>query len=296
MLILDKIPWLIHVPLQCSRELKAFVKLQEDIWQKIKENQRLSQCDSLTKLLLENTVKDKSGISGPATGDGQPTISDMDAGLRHLSESHFCWHPYNFNKHALYHQRSSFRERRARQGTCRSSESPCCHKVSLSQKSMMPYLRATILETLRQFPPTTMGAIMHSAREDTKLTDYGFIPKGTCFMINTWALHHDRYFWGDPQKFRPERFLDDNGELLPPDHPNRKRVLPSGAGPRVCLGEIFAMARLFLWTGALVKEFDITTADGADPDWMDPYKQTDDGLVLTPLPCDLIFTPAIQKS
>ncbi len=108
-------------------------------------------------------------------------------------------------------------------------------------------------------------------------------------MINTWALHHDRDFWGGPEKFRPGRFMDDGGELLPPSHPNIKHVLPFGACPRVCLGQTFAMTRLFLWT--LVKEFVITAAEGSDPDWMNPYRQTDDGIVLTPLPCHVVFTP-----
>ena len=158
----------------------------------------------------------------------------------------------------------------------------------------MSYLRATILEALRYFIIATLGAGIHVAREDTELKGYGAIPKGTAFIINTWSLHHERSFWGDPENFRPERFLDEDGELLAADHPNRKHLLPFSAGPRVCVGEVFDMARLFLWTSALVNKFIITTATGSDPDWMDPDRHDDDSIVLQPLPCDVIFTPLVQ--
>ncbi len=167
--------------------------------------------------------------------------------------------------------------------------------ISLAQKHMMPYLRATILETLRHFTVAPLAALLHAAREDTELKGYGAIPKGTTFIINMWGLHHEKEFWGDPENFRPERFLDEDGELLAADHPNRKHLVPFGAGPRVCMGEVFAMARLFLWTSALVNKFVISTAAGCDPEWMDPDRHEDDSVMLIPLPCDVIFTPRVQQ-
>ncbi len=297
MLVLDRLPWLIHLPLQCSRDLKAFVELQSDLWRRIKENQRRSQSDSLTKLLLENVDTDKRGTSGKAD-DKKLGVTDLEAGLTCLNLIFAGIITTSISTYNIINV-LAFRkdvQDRIRAEVLKAIAVTKSNEVSLAHKSMMPYLRATILETLRQFPPAVMNANMHKAAEDSELKGYGAIPKGTHFMINTWALHHDRDFWGDPEKFRPERFLDDRGELLPPDHPNRKHVLPFGAGPRVCLGEIFAMARLFLWTSTLVKEFVITAAEGSDPDWMDPYRQTDDGIALTPLPNDVIFTPTDRKS
>ncbi len=292
MLVLDRLPWLIHAPLQCSRDLKAFVKFQADLWRRIKENQRLSRSDSLTKLLLENVVPDRCGTSGK-TDIGKSGITDTEAGLTCLNLIFAGIITTSISMHYIINV-LAFRidvQDRIRGEMLKAIAATWSDRDSLAHKSTMPYLRATILETLRQFPPAVMNVNIHKAAEDTELKGYGRVPKGTHFMINTWALHHDRDFWGDPEKFRPERSLDDRGELLPPDHPNRKRVLSFGAGPRVCLGEIFAMARLFLWTSALVKEFVITPAVGSDPDCMDPYRQTDDGIVLTPLPCNVVFTP-----
>jgi hypothetical protein len=44
-------------------------------------------------------------------------------------------------------------------------------------------------------------------------------------LVNLWSFHNDADFWGDPQNFRPERFLDEKGQLLKANH-----SLPFGAG------------------------------------------------------------------
>ena len=107
-------------------------------------------------------------------------------------------------------------------------------------------------------------------------------------MINTWALHHDESFWTDPEVIRPERFLDEKGQLLLPDHPNQKHLLPFGAGPMVCLGEVFARTRLFLWTAAVVGRFRMNLAPDSDKNWLDPYIHPEN-LLLDSLPNKIVF-------
>jgi hypothetical protein len=46
----------------------------------------------------------------------------------------------------------------------------------------------------------------------------------TAVFVNMWSFHNDIGFWGDPEKFRPERFLDEKGQLL------KDYSLPFGAG------------------------------------------------------------------
>lgn len=72
------------------------------------------------------------------------------------------------------------------------------------------------------------------------------VPAGTVCACVLWTLHHDPNIWGDPWTFRPERFLDvETGLLLPAEHPHRKNLMGFGAGPRQCVGELFALRRLF---------------------------------------------------
>jgi cytochrome P450 len=63
--------------------------------------------------------------------------------------------------------------------------------------------------------------------------------QGTVMLVNVWSFHNDTDFWGDPQNFRPERFLDEKGELL-----RNNYTLPFGTGecfhPRFLIPFLFA--------------------------------------------------------
>lgn len=50
-----------------------------------------------------------------------------------------------------------------------------------------------------------------------------------------YAFHSDPRLWGDPEKFRPERFLDDNGKLCL----KKDITLPFGAGELNSYGNIY---------------------------------------------------------
>ena len=41
--------------------------------------------------------------------------------------------------------------------------------------------------------------------------------------LNVFGWHHDPQYWDEPWKFKPERYLDEDGKLVAPDHPNRRR-------------------------------------------------------------------------
>lgn len=76
----------------------------------------------------------------------------------------------------------------------------------------LPYTHAAVLETLRcsTILPTP------SAREATD--DFYFrgypIKKGTSLITNVHAVHYSKSLWGDPQNFRPERFLNASGTAI----------------------------------------------------------------------------------
>lgn len=118
----------------------------------------------------------------------------------------------------------------------------------------MPYCTATVQELLRYGALVT--TLPHAAINTATLGGYT-IPAGTNIMPLFPAVLHDEKFWGDPDVFRPERFLDEAGRLVSADHPNRKHMLQFGAGIRACVGEAFALKRLFVFLTSIVQAFDI---------------------------------------
>lgn len=148
----------------------------------------------------------------------------------------------------------------------------------LGDKKKLPYLEATIAETLRITSLTPL-AIPHKAMVDATLQGYQ-IPKGTTVLVNLWSLHHDPEIWDAPDEFRPERFLDDNGGFLPP---KADLFVPFSGGRRGCPGESLARIELFLVLARLLHRFRFENPPGCDLPTLEPTA----GIVLMPHPFDV---------
>lgn len=100
----------------------------------------------------------------------------------------------------------------------------------------LPRLELTLRvfkEALRLYPPVYL--IGRQANEPSSL-DGVEIPIDGIVLMSAYALHRRPDIWPDPERFDPSRFLPDA-------EANRHRLawLPFGAGPRVCIGNYFAM-------------------------------------------------------
>lgn len=82
---------------------------------------------------------------------------------------------------------------------------------TLDDRINLPFTEATLREGLR-IDTLVPSGISHVALEDTKLRGYD-IPKGCFVMLGLDIVNNQREFWGDPENFRPERFLDERGNL-----------------------------------------------------------------------------------
>uniref|UniRef100_A0A7N0UFT9 Cytochrome P450 n=1 Tax=Kalanchoe fedtschenkoi TaxID=63787 RepID=A0A7N0UFT9_KALFE len=125
----------------------------------------------------------------------------------------------------------------------------------------LPYLKAVILEGLRRHSPGHF-VLPHAVSEDTELNGH-LIPKngGTVnFMIA--KMGWDPEVWEDPMEFKLERFLEKNGEVEF-DVTGRKEIkmMPFGAGRRMCPVYQLAMLHLEYFTANLVARFRWTAVD-----------------------------------
>ena len=135
---------------------------------------------------------------------------------------------------------------------------------TLADKSKLPYVEAFIMEVLR-FANIVPMSTPHAVVDDRDIEFEGYrIPKGTAVMFNLDSVLMDPAIFNNPKEFNPERFLDDNGEVV-----RQKEFIPFGVGRRVCLGESVARMELFLYLTALLKNFDFLLPEGTSPPSME---------------------------
>jgi len=110
------------------------------------------------------------------------------------------------------------------------------------------YLKATINEAMRLYPAAWMTE--RAALEDDRFEQFSF-PQNTIIISFFFGLHRSEGLWEEPLKFTPERFISDSGII------KSKKYFPFGAGPRMCIGNNFAMAEMSFFLFAFLKEFQI---------------------------------------
>lgn len=126
---------------------------------------------------------------------------------------------------------------------------------SWSDRNRTPYTEATICEVMR-IAPLIPIIVPHRNQEECTIKGYK-IPKGCDILVNSWDIHHDPKLWKDPEQFRPERFLSQNGEAVKPEY-----FMPFSLGKRQCLGESLARVELYLYATSMLQRFTFKEAEG----------------------------------
>ncbi|KAI9154882.1 Cytochrome P450 monooxygenase patI [Paramyrothecium foliicola] len=150
----------------------------------------------------------------------------------------------------------------------------------------LPYHRACVLEALRIRPPFPTG-LPHIADRDDNFGEF-FIPKGTSVMGNVWSIQHNPDDYEEPEKFRPERFLQHPMGLKPDIKytEGRRATYAFGDGRRVCPGDQFALKGILLTASKLSWAYEIIALEPLDLSVMTGYNT---GFVLSPKPFKVDF-------
>ncbi|KAL1615363.1 hypothetical protein SLS56_011840, partial [Neofusicoccum ribis] len=137
------------------------------------------------------------------------------------------------------------------------------------------YLQHTIAELLRLFPVVPMNS--RRSVVDTCLPLGGgadgqspvFIPQGTEVEYSVFAMHRRKDLWGDDaDSFKPERW---QGRKVGWEY------LPFNGGPRICIGQQFALTEASYVVVRLLQRFDMVEGVGV----VEPFQH---GLTLTDCP------------
>jgi cytochrome P450 len=120
----------------------------------------------------------------------------------------------------------------------------------------LPYTDQVIKESLRMYPPAWNQT--REVLEDVPLGGY-IVPKGSIVMISPFIVQHNPRYFDDPECFDPDRFAEGNERRIP-----RGAYFPFSAGPRVCIGQPFAMLEMQLILATIAQRFKLTLTPGYD--------------------------------
>jgi hypothetical protein len=110
------------------------------------------------------------------------------------------------------------------------------------------YTNAAVNEILRL--SSTQALIPRSTQQSVKIDNYN-LPAETTVLINTYAIHRDERYWKEGEALKPERWIDESGQLIQ----HLDSFIAYGVAPRACLGDGFSRVLLFLIISNLIKQF-----------------------------------------
>jgi cytochrome P450 len=132
----------------------------------------------------------------------------------------------------------------------------------------LPWLQASLKEAMRLYPP---AAVLMTRRAIKDVTVGPWIlPKCHLMAFTPYVIHRDARWFESPDAFKPERFLPGA-----PDIP-RGAWMPFGTGPRVCIGQHFAILEMGLIAAMLMQRFRMEWPEVA------PWPQGDLAVTLRP--------------
>ncbi len=116
----------------------------------------------------------------------------------------------------------------------------------------LAYCNAVIKEALRCYPVAWITRRV--ALEDVEIGGYQ-IAKDTAVYLSPWIVHHDARWYAEPETFMPERWLKNKAEL-----PSREAYIPFGGGPRICIGNGFAMMETVLILATILQHYHVSVS------------------------------------
>lgn len=111
-------------------------------------------------------------------------------------------------------------------------------ELSAASLRELPRTEAAVKESMRLIPP--VWAIGREAQQEVEIGGCP-IPSGTQLLVTPWVTHRDSRWFPDPESYKPSRWTDGSTDDLP-----RYAYVPFGGGPRVCIGNHFAMLEAVL--------------------------------------------------
>ncbi|KAF5348522.1 hypothetical protein D9756_009684 [Leucocoprinus leucothites] len=134
----------------------------------------------------------------------------------------------------------------------------------LPEFSDMPHLTffSAIVKEVLRWNPIVPSGVPHMTTEEDVYMGY-YIPKDCIIMANAYAMLHDEAVFPEPEKFIPERFMNQDGSIRR-DLPDPEFIATFGFGRRICPGAHIARSTLTIAAASFLYLFDISPALDVD--------------------------------
>lgn len=118
--------------------------------------------------------------------------------------------------------------------------------------SKLPYTERVVKEAMRLYPPA--WAVVRKALKNCEIGGYP-VPAGATVVMSQWVTHRDPRYYEQPDRFNPDRWLDERAKAAP-----KFAYFPFGGGPRTCIGASFAGMEAALVLATIAQRFQIRVA------------------------------------
>jgi cytochrome P450 len=120
----------------------------------------------------------------------------------------------------------------------------------------LTFCKQVMHEALRLYPPVWLFS--RRARQDDNVGGYR-IPAGSDIFVSPYFLHRREAVWPDAERFDPDRFAEPGVEKS-----HRATYVPFSAGPRKCIGDVFAAQEVQIHMGTVARHI-VLRHESGDP-------------------------------
>ncbi|GAB4429063.1 MAG: cytochrome P450 [Chloroflexi bacterium OHK40] len=239
--VLSRLPIRLPVPGE-QRLHRAVAQLDQLIYRLIRERRGDKQeRDDLLTLLLATRDEDGSEMTDTQLRDEVLTL--FLAGHETTANA-LSWAWYLLGSHPATAARL-----RVELATVLAGRAP-----TLADIPHLTYTNQIIKEAMRLYPPVWW--ISRETLEDWPVGEH-VIPAGAEVSLSQWVLHRSPELYNQPDAFRPERWTEAFERSLP-----KYAYFPFGGGPRLCIGNSFALMEAALLLSTIAQQFDLKLVPG----------------------------------
>lgn len=129
--------------------------------------------------------------------------------------------------------------------------------VTYENVNKLPYFDMVINEVCRLYPTASL-IVTRQATNDRTIKGFK-LPAGMSIQANVWSLHRDEEYWDNPETFNAERFSPENKANIKP-----YTFLPFGAGPRMCIGQRFAIVEIKIAIARILQNYTFSKSSDSE--------------------------------